>query len=419
MSVSTPRTESAWHGVQSLESVAIEGVLAQSASLSTLMQSESWKDDAAFRCRFEIPGLLVVPEQDCTASLNNGFLILQNNPKDSWPRFSIQSVSNVARISVEPSDNTVNGELFNTRVRFALEKAGLCSIHATGIGVEFKFVFNSPSESEKQKLLYRAKLCRKLKYIERAFGTSFLLPDEIPAEQVEIIDRVFRGITEGEFTTRASDILFDVSLSNIDLSRPPFTGLGSLSREMGSEQRLFDKLLPVGPVSVHLERAELANPRALGREGKGPNQLVSIRLELLDNQITHRFESYANLSRKERRQGLEQFKRELALEEPKELVDLVNEPLQGDVSEFEAGQIAMGWTFYSNLPDRYCPQKPEMDQSTGHWRVPIWLVYANGEGGQVGDLLIHKKTGVIVSHTSIEELRRKALALAETILHAG
>jgi hypothetical protein len=98
---------------------------------------------------------------------------------------------------------------------------------------------------------------------------------------------------------------------------------------------------------------------------------------------------------------------------------LVDEPLQSDVSGLEAGQIAMGWTFYSNLPDRYCPQEPEIDQSTGHWRVPIWLVYANGEGGRVGDLLVHKKTGVILSHTSIEELRSKALALAETMLHAG
>jgi hypothetical protein len=384
-----------------------------------LMQSDSRKDSVDFRSRLEIPGLSLVPEQDCTASRTEGGLLLQNNPKDSWPRFSIETESDSALISVWPSDNTVNGELLNTRVRFALEKAGLCSLCALDLGVEFKFVFKHPSESEKQKLLYRAKLCRKLKYIEQAFGTSFLLPDEIPAEQVEIIDRVFRGITEGEFTTRASEILFDVSLSSIDLSSPPFSGPGSLAREMGSEQRLFDKLLAVGPVSVHLERAELANPRALDREGEGSNQRVSIRLELLDNQITHRFESFAMQAYKQRIQRLDQFKRELALEEPKELVDLVDEPLQGDVSELEAGQIAMGWTFYSNLPDRYCPQDPEIDQSTGHWHVPIWLVYANGEGGHVGDLLIHKKTGVIVSQTSIEELRSRAMALAETMLHAG
>jgi hypothetical protein len=143
-----------------------------------------------------------------------------------------------------------------------------------------------------------------------------------------------------------------------------------------------------------------------------------VRFEVLDNQITHRFERYANLSRNQRTRELEQFKRELALEEPKELVDLVDEPLQGDVSEFEAGQIAMGWTFYTNLPDRYCPQKPEIDQSTGHWRVPIYLVYSNGEGGPVGEIVIDEKTGVIVSHTPIDELRSRGRALAEHILHA-
>ena len=421
MSVSTLQTENSWHGVHTLESVPIEATVpALSASLSTLEQSENRKGNIAFRSRLEIPGVRLIPEQDCTATRTEFGLILQNNPRDSWPRFSINTVSNSAQISVWPSVNTVDGELLNTRVRFALEKAGLCSLYPRDIGVEFKLVFKHPSESEKQKLLYRAKLCRKLKYIEQAFGTSFLLPDEIPAEQVEIIDRVFRGITEGEFTTRAPRILFDaVSLSSFDLSRPPFTGPGPLSRETGREQRLFDRLLPVGPVSVHLERATLANPRVLDREGKDPNQLVSIRFELLDNQITHRFESYAMQSRKQRIERLDQFKRDLAREEPKELVDLVDEPLQGDVSELEADQIAVGWTFYNRLSDRFCPQDPEIDRSTGHWRVPIWLVYANGEGGPVGDLLIHKKSGVVLSHTPMEELRSKAMALADTILHAG
>jgi hypothetical protein len=420
MSVSTLPTETSWHGVRTLESASIEAVVpALSASFSMLESSLSIGGTIAFRSRLEIPDLRAIPEQDCTATQTNRSLIIQNDPRDSWPRFRIKCVSNCARIWVWPSVNTVDGELLNTRVRFALEKAGLCSLHTVDRGIEFKFVFKHPSESEKQELLYRAKLCRKLKYTERTFGTSFLLPDEISAEQVEIIDRVFRGITEGEFTTRAPDILFDgVSLSSIDLDRPPFTGPGPLSREVGSKQCLFDKLLPVGPVSVHLDRAELANPTVLGREGNGSNQEVSIRFELLDNQITHRFENHAMKSRKQRIQQLDQFKRELASEEPKELVDLVDEPLQGNVSSTEASQIAVGWTQYNDLPDRYHPQVPELDTAAGQWHVPIYLVSSNGEGGPVGEIVIDERTGVIVSHTPVDELRSKGRALAEHILHA-
>lgn len=420
MSVSTLPTESSWHGVCTLECASIEATVpALSSGFSMVEPSESPKGTIAFRSRLEIPGLRAIPEQDCTATQTNSSLVIQNDPRDSWPRFLIKGVSNCARISVWPSVNTVDGELLNTRVRFALEKAGLCSLYSLDRGIEFKFVFKHPSESEKQELLYRAKLCRKLKYIERAFGTSFSLPDEISAEQVEIVDRVFRGITEGEFTTRAPDILFDgVSLSSIDLGGPPFTGPGPLSREVGSKQRLFDKLLPVGPVSVHLDRAQLANPRVLGREGNGSNQEVSIRFELLDNQITHRFESHAMKSRKQRIQQLDQFKRELASEEPKELVDLVDEPLQGNVPSREASQIAIGWTQYNDLPDRYCPQVPELAAATGQWHVPIYIVHSNGEGGPVGEVVIDEKTGVIVSHTPVDELRSKGRALAEQILHA-
>jgi len=146
MSVSTLQTENSWHGVQTLESVPIEATVpALSASLSTLEKSENRKGTIAFRSRLEIPGLRLIPEQDCTATQANGGLILQNNPRDSWPKFSIQSVANSARISVCPSVNTVDGELLNTRVRVALEEAGLCSLYTPDMGIEFKFVFEHSS----------------------------------------------------------------------------------------------------------------------------------------------------------------------------------------------------------------------------------------------------------------------------------
>jgi hypothetical protein len=420
MSVSTLRTEDAYHGVQTLENVAIEAtVLAQADGLSALSPLENGKAAVAFRARLEIPGLSLVPEQDFTASRSEDGLILQNNPKNSWPIFLIECVSGSARISVQPSDNTSDGELLNTRVRFALEKAGLFSLCATDSSVKFRFKINHPSDSEKQILLYRAKVCRKLKYIERVLRVSFSLPDEISAEQVQVIERVFRGITEGKFTTRAPDILFEgVSPSSIDLTKPPFTGPGPFSREVGNTQLLFNKRLHVGPVSVYLERAALTDPRVIDHILKGSGQSVDVRFEILDNQIFHTFESYARQSRKRLQRKLERFKEQLAREEPMELVNLLAESFQSDVSADEAIQIAVGWTQYHDLPDRYCPQEPKLDLEAQHWCVPIYLVYSSGEGGPVGEIIINAKTGELVSHTPIEELRSKGLALAEQILHA-
>jgi hypothetical protein len=272
---------------------------------------------------------------------------------------------------------------------------------------------------EERTALSMAKLSRKLKFIEGVFKRSFLLPDRISPDEMQIVEMLFRGINEGEFTLRNETCTWTNVSAGVDLSTLPHDLPGPFSYTIASPLDLFGHKFDVGPITVRLERAALANPRTVDELKRDNRGEATIRFEVLDNQITYRFEAYVRQGRRRRTKRLTEFKHELAREEPHELVDLVDEPLQSDVSELEAGQIAMGWTLYSNLPDRYCPQEPGVDQATGHWNVPIWLVYANGEGGHVGDLLIHNKTGVIVSHTSIEEMRSKAKALAETMLHAG
>ncbi len=393
-----------------------------------------------FPARLVIPNApFVIPEQLFTAVFTERSATFENEAEHSWPkiviRFATQeplgrhkakdflthlSSHRVTAFLVRPSNDTVDAELLYTRFMFCLLKAGGCSLNGSSVGELFGISFDPPLETDLHQLLYRAKLYRKLKYIERIFNVGFPLPKNISPDEVRLIDIVFRGITEGEFAIRSSDITFRMFPSEIDLSKPPFDQIGEFSRSVGEEVMIFGQRLDTGPVIVKLNKAELASPRVIEQVRKGLSDPINIRFEVLDNQIVHRFEAYARRPRGQRTRRLTQFKHDLAQEEePQELVDLIDEPLEGDVSSREASQIAMGWTFYSNLPDRYCPQEPEIDQSTGHWRVPIWLVYANGEGGHVGDLLIHKKTGVILSHTSIEELHSKAKALAETILHAG
>src|SRR6185295_1019297 len=374
--------------------------------------------------RLEIPGAVFnIPEQGFSARPTEAGMVIESHPEPPWPKMFIElqsrlTPSEVKRVLVLASDDTVDAELLRTRVVFAIAMAEEWFLHLDHLVAKVEHQHGPDTETNEKQIRYKAKIFRKLKYIEESFGLRFSVPETISGHEVQQIETIFRGITEGEFRGRANAMSFKLLPSMIDLSKPPFSGVGEFSYEVEAPVKLFDQHVPLGTFTVHLEKADLASPRVEEQIRKG-REPIDVRFEVLDNQVVYCFKDHVRQPRENFTQQLEQFKRQLALEEPKELVDLVDEPLQGDVSELEAGQIAMGWTFYTNLPDRYCPQEPEIDPSTGNWRVPIWLVYASGEGGHVGDLLIHKKTGVIVSQTSIEELRTKAMALAETLLHAG
>lgn len=316
------------------------------------------------------------------------------------------------------SDDTVKAELLRTRVVYAIGMAGEWFLHLDHQSAKVEHQHGPYTEANEKQNLYKAKLFRKLKYIEESLGLCFSVPETISGHEVQQIETIFRGITEGEFRGRANAMSFKILPSTIDLSKPPFSGVGEFSYEVAAPVELFGQKVPVVPFTVHLEKAELANPSVVAHIRKGSRKPIEVRFEVLDNQVVYRFEHYVRQPRQHLRQQLDQFKQELAREEPPELVDLVDEPLQGDVSTKEASSIAVGWTQYNDLPDRYCPQVPELDVTAGKWRVPIYLVYANGEGGPVGEVVIDEKTGVIVSHTPVDELRSKGRALAEQILHA-
>src|SRR5205814_364346 len=115
-------------------------------------------------------------------------------------------------------------------------------------------------------------------------------------------------------------------------------------------------------------------------------------------------------------QKLERFYHLLRSEEPKELADTLLEPLISDVSPDEAVKIGIGWLQYHDFPDRFSPQEPILDSERACWRVPIYVVYASGNGAPVGELLIDLKTGSIVDEPSPELMHQEGLALGEKIL---
>jgi hypothetical protein len=426
MSVSTVSIENAWPKVDTLEGIFV-GSSVRSGDIYDEGLSVEAKSCIYLQGRLDISSIGVgIPDHTLKMSSINDTLIFENVPTDSWPKYVIKlpekslEEGGSSSFRIEPVGKTVDGGLLFTRVVFSLLKRGEGIFHVYSIPEPLNFSVSSLPEPTVWRLLYRAKLYRKLKYLQDVFDVNFLLPDEISSDEVKRIETVFRGITEGAFSMREPQATFQISPADINLNAPPYFGPGQFDASFSEETiTLLGQRLQVGPVIVHLDKAELGNPSAVDQIQKGSQEPVMVRFEILDNQISFRFEDYIQQAREHRLASLDRFKEELAREEPQELVDLIDELLQNDVSSDEASQIVMGWTQYHDLPDRYCPQEPELDVATRQWRVPIWLVYANGEGGPVGEVVIDVQTGVIVSHTPIEELRRKGLTLAKQILHAG
>jgi hypothetical protein len=413
MSISTIQTDNIWQDAQlSVDPVA-------------LRQLQTQMTPRRFRGRLDIPGLPFIPEFDFVASIVGDRFAIESLPSNAWPTILIEHSIDALLGEPRPkykhfalrlANDTTDAWLKHTRVSLSLDKAGKLSIQAEDSGEVLEMKFDLLSDPA---VLQLARLSRKLKFIEGVFNTRFAVPDIVSSDDMSTAEIVFRGITEGEFRIRGEQYIFSkVSPTDIDLTKPPFDGAGEFTYDIGRTVKLLGRELDVGPVTVHLDRAELASPRVVDHIRKGSAEPVAVRFEVLDNQITYRFEDYVTQSVKDRRQELRRFKGALACEEPEEIVGLIDESLQGDVSSEEALRIAVGWQQYYNLPDRYCSQEPALDDAAAQWRVPIYLVYSNGEGGPVGEVVIDEKTGIIVNHTPIDELRSKGLALAEQILHA-
>ena len=64
------------------------------------------------------------------------------------------------------------------------------------------------------------------------------------------------------------------------------------------------------------------------------------------------------------------------------------------------------------LSDRFLAVRPQLDEASDVWRVPVVLTYAVvGPVGEVGEVIINAGMEEVVSHTPIEEMKERARAL--------
>jgi hypothetical protein len=428
MSATFNTTEQTWSGV-TREGVPFAAFLSEPDPSAEVLQG--WIQSGGFYGVLHISDAhFGFPPQKFTVSSQGTKVRIESHPTDSWPQVLIvlsrivYAKPIVDQFLMRPSGNTVEADLLYTRVLYTLGEIGSCFL-ASGVTPDNKvlgmgFGFEGLIEEEMKVVLHRARLARKLRFIENMFRVKFTQPEDVTAEQVRRIETLFRGITEGEFTIRGRAITVPVSTTEINPSSPPFSGIGPYRHYLGAGEVVLDypKLLDIGPTYFMLDTAMVASQRVLTPPRDGKNALI--RFEVLDNRITYRFEKYAKREGHKRAQlKLNQFYSQLLQEESPGMADTLLEPMIEDVPSKEATEIAVGWLEINDFHDRFSPQEPILDEERGRWRVPVYVVYAGGEGAPVGELQIDLKTGSIVDEPSAEAMYHEGMAKAENILRVG
>jgi len=328
-----------------------------------------------FRGRFTTPGVHShFPEQTFIESKVAGGITLISHPEGKWPRVFIEFAQDASsgafrckRVRIWSPDDSVASWLLSTRFMFCLAlNQGLTLTDDHG-AVLVRLVPKS-EPSFYQAVRSMSSIARKLAYIESIFSERFSIPEVLSFDTLWAMELVYRAITKGEFKLRSGEITFRQLIpKELHLNSPPFSGPGSFSRRVDIDleqmtQPLLGKRLYLGPYTITVEQSELANRRALDNIGNRMDQPIDLRFIVYNNQVSYSFDCHNGKdNRKVSTCNLNEFKQSLSAEEPEELVNLIDESLQMDVSSYEATQIAVGWLQYHDFPDRYCAQEPVLE----------------------------------------------------------
>lgn len=376
-----------------------------------------------FRARLEVAGLASAwPEQNFSVLYpTQNRVILEGERSYPWPQIKIDlEVDDAGKpkailgVHLEPASNTVDAEIYYTRVAFMLVKDGFCLLRDLDRDTELKFKVRA---QEDDWFLIRSMLARKMKFLEKVFGVRFRLPEESRWGDARGVEVAFRGVTEGEFSTRRRVFtLGDFTPAPGEMDRSPFTAPGAFDHTFEDGLQVFNRRLDVGRVAVHLGRAEAFDLDKLEPLRNGLLRSGDVSFLVLDRQVHYRFLNYeartADLSRQ-----LEEFRGQLLRKEPQGLVDLLAVPLESPVAAEEAEEIVIGWLRYYGFPDGFWPQAAELE--AGRWKVPVWIAYPDGKGAPVENLYVDVVSGKVEDTVPPEELLSKGESVAESLLRAG
>lgn len=360
------------------------------------------------------------PAQKFSLKEKDSFVFIENFPTDSFPKIEIilekKSVLKVKKFNVQPSDNSVQGEILYTRFVLFIADTKRCSLHFKDIEFEpFNFGFSGIPSQDRKQLLYRAKLHRKLGFIEKVFEkTRFIVPQNIAPNEAQQIEILFKGLTEGEFINPSDSFvtIYNYKVTEDDLQNNFLFSKRKFSLEFNEKFFVLGRFFDVGKIAIKVENASIANPKVI--KNVTENEVIEVlRLNVYNSQIQYIFEKYKNRERlSKNKQKLERFKDSLAREEPTFLTNLLDEPL-AEVNEKSAVEILEALLQYYDFPDRFSVLKPKLERN--RWRVPIALAYPKYEPILLTNAFIDVRTGKVEMKISFDELLKKGKKKAKEV----
>lgn len=389
-------------------------------SLEKKSQHTSLHRFVNFRGQLSV-GELLFPIQNFSLRKKGNCVFIENFPTNSFPKIEIvleekNSIYEVKKFGVKPSDNSVQAEILHTRFFILTADAKKCSLHFRdrNFGI-LNFGFSKISLQEKKQLLFRAKLFRKLGFIERVFEkTKFVVPEFISSNEAGQIEVLFRGLAEGEFInpSNSSVTIYNYKVSKYDLENSFLFSKREFSLEFSEKFFILGRFFDVGKIVVRIVKASVANPRKI-RDVKENEIIDELRLNVFDSQIRYIFEKYSNTERlSKNKQKLERFKVLLRNEEPDFLTSLLDESLT-EIDDKSAIETLEALLQYYDFPDRFSVLEPKLEEN--RWRVPIGLTYPKYEPIWLADAFVDVRTGKVEMKISFDELLKKGKKKAKEV----
>lgn len=366
-------------------------------------------------------GEFLFPIQKFSFRQKANFVFIENFPTNSFPKIEIVlersgSIFNVKEFKIHPSDNGVQGEILYTRLFFSIADIKKCSLHFKDIDFPpFNFGFSEIPLQDRKVILYRAKLFRKLGFIERVFEkTKINVPEDITPNEAQQIEILFRGLTEGEFTNPSDSFvtIYNYKVSKSDLQNNFLFSKREFSLEFNEKFFILGRFFEVGKIVIRVEKASVANPRKI-RDVKENEVIDELRLNVFDSQIRYTFEKYNNAERlSKNKQKLKRFRDLLQNEEPNFLASLLDESL-AEIDGKSAIETLEALLQYYDFPDRFSVLKPKLQKN--QWKVPIALTYPKQEPILLADAFVDMRTGKVEMKISFDELLKKGKKKAKEV----
>lgn len=262
------------------------------------------------------------------------------------------------------------------------------------------------SKEELAIILYRAKLHRKLKFIETSLSFKFNnIPAIISSEDISQIDLIMRGMTRGLVFIRSSHLIIHPDTKKIDYKLKDNDSL--IFEQNGIN--LFGQKVPVGAIRGIIEQAALIDIRE-----NAQTKILEALFSSQNERLNFYFKNFSNQT-KLKQEELKKFIDELLENEPSILANLTAHPIADGISDYEAREISDVWTrnnIDKTLYSEFVSISGTFDKQNNIWQVETALKVEGNQLDLLGiSLKINGATGDVIDSPPIDLIHKNLCTL--------